>query len=119
MAHNFRSRTLTRKRAVATALMATLSVIWMIGSIVSFCVLFASAMIHGRPGGQYYELLTHQVPTVSSAFSVGALIAFPVATLIGFLLGWPNLHDDDYRRAFAYNLLPCINLLVLWLDSMF
>ena len=107
-----------RKRRLTTAVMAILSLLWMAGSIAAYCVLFASAMVHGRAGAEYYELLSNAVPIVSSNLSVWALATFPLAMLAGFLFGWPCLHDDDYRRALLFNLLPCLNILALCVDAL-
>lgn len=115
---HFLSKERRRKRVLATAVMGTLSVLWITGSILSFCVLVVSAVVHGRAGGQYYELLTHQLPTVWSTLAVWALITFPVGTLIGFIIGWPYLHDDDYRRAIGFNMIPGLNLIALWMDHL-
>ena len=118
MAFHFLNAKNRRRRRLATIAMVTLSVTWMAGSIGAYCVLFATAMVKGRAGAQYYELLSNTVPIVSSELAIWALATFPLSMLVGFLFGWPCLHDDDYRRALLFNLLPCLNVLALCIDAL-
>lgn len=114
---DFLSKENRRKHSLAAAVMATLSLAWIADSIVSYCVLVASVYVQGRSGGQYYQYLSYRVPTVSGELALGALIAFPISTFMGLLVGWTYFHDGNYQPAIGFNLTPTLNLLALWIGE--